>query len=560
MKIDKLFALTLLSSALAMATADAAPNIRSGIGDAGSNMRTIREQVGDKLRQQRIQEIQKDREADKKSRQGIDPRVEQTEKKQVHINKVIFTDSKVLNQQQLEGYQAQVVGKIMTIAEIKQWLAGINQYYTDHGYSVSQAIAAVDGETLKVQLLEPTVDKVTVTGNNTTKEHVIKDKVGIKEGDLVNLDEFRKNLQWFNVAHDVNVRVNFEPGTRYATTHVEEVVSEPNQFSASFWVDNYGQDNTGETRAGAVGVARSVFGYRDNVTLGTVHSEGTKAYFMTYELPVPGTQYLRMGIGGDYSETEIKNGSLSSLDLDGLFHDVYAYVKSPIYVSDNLISNATFQVAKKRSNSYISGWKMSQSDTSTASLTGDLLWLFDGGYLYNQIGLTKGLTAMGGDNSFTYFSYDGELNNTWSNGLFDRIKVSAGFSNQDSDIPSYEGFQIGGVNSVRGYDSSFLSGAKGFSVQIEGGYDISHWLNIPYTKSSRLFAFFDYGKVKDDSAIDKGNVEEAIYSTGIGLRVIGSRYWSADLTFAHRLADHPYEDDQLGKGKNEFMFMVKGGF
>ena len=74
-------------------------------------------------------------------------------------------------------------------------------------------------------------------------------------------------------------------------------------------------------------------------------------------------------------------------------------------------------------------------------------------------------------------------------------------------LSSSDRFYIGGANSVRGYEESFLSGEKGFSGSLT--------YNLPLNKKQtyRFYTFLDYGMVSGDSTLD----DHILASGGVGL-------------------------------------------
>lgn len=139
------------------------------------------------------------------------------------------------------------------------------------------------------------------------------------------------------------------------------------------------------------------------------------------------------------------------------------------------------------------------------------------------------------------------------------MRFDGGWSADQDKIPSSESFQLGGIYSVRGYESSFLCGAKGFSASAELGCDLAKTpLSLRSLPTSRAFVFFDYGRVFDDARQGGSGLRRPIYSTGFGLRVAADRFWEADLTGAWLLADHPYE--RAGEDTFKLLFSLKAKF
>lgn len=189
------------------------------------------------------------------------------------------------------------------------------------------------------------------------------------------------------------------------------------------------------------------------------------------------------------------------------------------------------------------------------SLSWDSLKLFAGGYLYNQLSVTKGAKLFDGTRSFWHFNYNGEFQQSFLDDFAVNVKAKAQYTEQDF-LPSSEQFQIGGVNSVRGYTEGMLVGDKGFAVMNELQYDLkplfkdTEWLN-----SAKVYTFFDFGHVyaKDSNNLKNDN-EAFIYSTGVGARVGLLDRLDANFTVAFPLKEHKYyESDE----DVEFLFFIQ---
>ena len=81
-------------------------------------------------------------------------------------------------------------------------------------------------------------------------------------------------------------------------------------------------------------------------------------------------------------------------------------------------------------------------------------------------------------------------------------------------------FYIGGANSVRGYEESFLSGSQGFTASLS-------WM-APLDKRRiwSAFAFVDYGRVFGDETTQAA-LDRTLVSTGLGVTVSYKNLYSS---------------------------------
>ena len=93
-------------------------------------------------------------------------------------------------------------------------------------------------------------------------------------------------------------------------------------------------------------------------------------------------------------------------------------------------------------------------------------------------------------------------------------------------------FYIGGMNTVRGYEESFISGDRGYSLGLE------YHMPLNTEKTLNGFAFLDYGWVTGGYAISGANT---LMSTGIGVT------WENNGYNASLLLGLPLKKDVGGK-------------
>ncbi|PKN49180.1 MAG: outer membrane protein assembly factor BamA, partial [Deltaproteobacteria bacterium HGW-Deltaproteobacteria-16] len=134
---------------------------------------------------------------------------------------------------------------------------------------------------------------------------------------------------------------------------------------------------------------------------------------------------------------------------------------------------------------------------------------------------------LGGDSSFTKY----EATSGWYYPLpwetTFHIKGAIGYvvENEDKKLPVYEKFYLGGLNTIRGFDSGKVSplekNIKGDEYSRVGGekmwYSNVEWI-FPIVKDIGLkgLVFFDLGNVYTDS--ETWDVADLRYSTGLGFR------------------------------------------
>jgi outer membrane protein insertion porin family len=134
---------------------------------------------------------------------------------------------------------------------------------------------------------------------------------------------------------------------------------------------------------------------------------------------------------------------------------------------------------------------------------------------------------LGGDSAFTkYEATSGWYYPLWWETTF-HVKGAIGYvaENEDKKLPVYEKFYLGGLNTIRGFDSGKVSPLElnpdGVTYSRVGGekmwYGNVEWI-FPIVKDIGLkgLVFFDLGNVYTDS--ETWDVGDLRYSTGLGFR------------------------------------------
>jgi len=552
-RVFTVFAVIISANGLLFAQSTPSEKLQSDI-DSGQRSSSLEEeyQKNKQEKEQKQEQFNKDVEKIGVSKEESKAK-NKNDEKNITLKEIKFSESDVLPQSFFDAIKKKYENTPISVNDIYSIITAINNEYLLKGYISSQAFLPeqdITGGVLFIGLVEGIVDKVNITGNKTTKESYIRRYIKFDEVDNLNAIETNAQIMQFNAENDAKARVVLSPGKVFGTSDVDLVIDEPERYSLSVFGDNAGQKETGLYRGGVYGSVRSLTGYRDIFNFGGVFSEGSKAYFASYEIPEPffGT---RVGAGFDYSNTQIVNGALQTLSVEGNYYDAYIYVKKPFYIRENTVSNVTFNAATKDGASYISGFQTQNTKSDILSLSADNTLMTSFGYIYNSLSYSQGMTIINGETNFEKLSYYGELYAGFlKNFGFDvKLKGQAGFDT----VPSSEQFSIGGASTVRGYSEGMLMGESGINASAELQYNLKFikWKYLDYT---RVFTFADYGIVYPINSTWPSDYETSLYSTGVGLKLGMFKYFEGGITWAFPLGRQRYYD----VAPNSILFIVSG--
>lgn len=281
--------LTLLAAPCLWATTAAAnaPAHPAGYNDSGVELNRTRQY----LERQRIaRKIQEGRNT--QPVEGAEG-PEEAQKGAVHflLKQVELPESQVLSQEELQKITGAYEGKDATLDDLYALVGKINALYQEKGYLTCRAFLAPqtirDGR-VKIELVEGKNGQVEVTGNRSTREKYITDRLHIEPGQISSMHRLNKDLLRFNATNDAQLRIALKAGKEPGTTDYVIAVQEPQKQVTGVFFDNAGSKTSGLYRAGLFWQDRDLSGNRDHLFLSTIRSEGMKAVAGSYSTPSTG--------------------------------------------------------------------------------------------------------------------------------------------------------------------------------------------------------------------------------------------------------------------------------
>ncbi len=454
--------------------------------------------------------------------------------------------------------------KKVSIADIKDMLAAMNTLYQKKGYITCRAYLPeqdISSGTLHIALFEGKVGNVEIKEAKSTRPGYVEKSLQIHKGDVFNRNDMEENLIRSNSSNNSKARLAIAPGDEDTMTTLDLIVNDENRFSGLMFTDNAGQESTGYYRGGIVATARRLAPchyIRDFATVGGIFSEGSTAAFGSYTL-TESTWGTAWTAGMDWSDTDMVNGDMSMLDIKGNFYNYNLGVKKFILTTKNNVASLNLTGNYKKGETDLSSVRIQETRTKLLTLGVDDLWLFNKGYFYGSLSVSRGwrnddyLASSDEDGgkiplNFWRGNFTSEIQYGFSQLLGVNSKMRAQLCNVNN-LPSSEQMQLGGVTSVRGYAEGMISGEQGISWSTELKINLeslfTRWQKV--VKKSELFLFYDCGRLDYGSggAVAALN-EKFIDSTGLGLRVTITDYVQASCTATFPLRTHP--GNEHGRG------------
>ncbi len=385
----------------------------------------------------------------------------------------------------------------------------------------------IKGGVVHINLSEGTAGEVNLSGNNSTRESYVRDRISLDGGEIPNIKKIDRDITRFNATNDAQLRIVMKTGKDFGTTDFEIILVEPQRSTVSVIVDNTGQESTGEWREGIFYNFRSLAGVRDLFSIGYTHTIGSNALNLSYEIPITtlGTKFRL-----DYSTngTEVKSGAYKNLIRS---HATYygATITHPLSVSLTNRSEWSLSLSNQKSvSTFEDVGNFSENKNLGAELAFSQFNYDVGSILYQRhayrIGKYKNLIDDTKDN-FGLYKFSGFVRKVQPHGQSLYGRIDAQLSSK-KDLPSPEQYYLGGFYSVRGYKEKIVEGNDGFSFSLEYAAPLNSQKNLS------AFAFLDGGKIINSPEYAENPF---LLSTGFGFKYSPLKNISANVTLGFPL-------------------------
>lgn len=424
---------------------------------------------------------------------------------------VRFSPSQVLSKEELDKISAPYVSRKITVNDLYELVNKINELYYEKGYIVCRAglpPQTISNGYVAIILVEGKTGNIDIFGNKSTKENYIRKRIDLTAGEVSKITDLNNSLLWFNGTNDIQMRVEMEAGDLPGTTDYNLNVYEPEKHQYSVFVDNAGSETSGEYRGGANYVNNSLFGYRDQLSVTGMGSDGTVSGAVSYSIPIT-KKGTRLGLNYSASTVEIVDGPLKDVDVEGESSSYGVTITHPLIVKSDKKLEISFDFAQQNSKTDFMGIPWVDDDVTryTAGIT--YTKYGDSSVFYNRHNFSMGSWESLTTNTKDFTKYDTVFmyQKVFKNNKMLSLRLNGQYSFDDY-LPSTDQFYVGGSYSVRGYTESFMGADSGVSLSAE--------FSLPFfKKKGDIFVFLDGGALYGENAFD----ENMIYSTGIGYRV-----------------------------------------
>jgi len=451
---------------------------------------------------------------------------------------VVTNPSQVLPASALAAITARYEGHEASFTELSRMIGEINQLYVAKGYVTARALLpaqTIENGVVRLLLVESRLDKVTITGRSHTRESFLRRSVPFNPGDIVRLQPLQHSLTELNLAGDLKVRAELQPGHDFGTTTIALRVQEPELLRSTVFADNLGREGVGRYRFGVLQSYSGLLGLADPVNIGFYWTGSTVDGSISYSYPLPWLG-LRVGPSFDVNHIALNSPSLRKFAITGRSEDASVRLGLPLWTTPRLQTLFSLTPHWKHSTVASKGVPLSETTVRSIDLSGELRLAEHRGVWAVHSITSGGFHNFGGDAPFVKEYASVTRNQDLTHGLLGTVRVT-GQMNFLSSLPSLEQVQIGGMSTVRGYPEGRQIGDRGYAATAELQYPppfphTPFW-GKPLGECIRGVVFFDHGAVYDSfrSAARPAGDDRYLTSTGLGLLIKLPRSVAARLDF-----------------------------
>lgn len=449
------------------------------------------------------------------------------------ITGIEFSGNTVFTSEQLMKEVFSQEGTVFNRQFFRNDLDRIQEKYHKEGYvMVRVSDVQIEGGNIYVMILEPRVNEVLIQGNAKTKDYVIRRELKVKQGELFNVVKFRHELgklQGLGYFEDVNVAFDEPEGEG---EKVDLILTVKEKRTASVGL-NVGYGTESGLSGGLTYSDTNMFGRGMMFEIG--FNEGQEAsYWTTFSSPYMDADTYGWRVGAryyTYDERYYYRHGRRQFDFDERTVSVFAGLGKKFSNEDwswyltlrrDDVNYSNLQRAIPGYEDDLTAW-----DGVNQTVEFQLTWdkrdeysPYPKGFVWDT-NLEQAVQVLGGE--YDYLKYwtqarlyvslnsvvEGlaDVGGMWSaeNPLLFAGRVRIG-SSTSRELPAFARYSLGGMNSLRGYNSRSFEGSNFYMGNFE--------LRVPIASAVSVVGFYDIGNA--DAEMDFKNYHD---DYGVGLRV-----------------------------------------
>lgn len=514
-----------------------------------------RTQVGEKFledetRRQQLETLQRQQ---KNVREKENFSVIPQEVRCFQVNQIEITGNTLLTKEEVSPIVQQYQGLCLGKEAINQLMRQLTDLYVSDGYITSRVyIPPQDLATgvLKLVVIEGFVQGISINNNSAEDRRKLWWAMPSDWGDHLKLPDIEQGLDQLNRVPSANAQMKLWPGDEVGSTHIHINNKTNDEVRGSIQLSNDGQESTGKQKIRFGVSADNVIGINDLSSLNFIGSENTNALSWSGSFP-----YRRWTFNLSHSYSEYLNILPQQTDLLGRSNTSSVASDYLLYRDTYRRFNLQSSVTVRRSERHILGVELRPQKLVpvrvAANLSGNHPWGFystELGYVHGTklFGATKDQIQASGVPQAQFYKID--FKTTLVVPFGQGYSFQSFFNGQyaDQDLYSSEQVHLGDQSSVRGTESTAVSGDRGFYIQNSvktSLFSLLRQVNLNsfpgWLPNMSLSVFSDYGQAR---ALSRRN-GQSIASAGLSSAIRISDFF-AEISWAKVIQSDKFSSGQ----------------
>lgn len=474
------------------------------------------------------------------------------------IHTVKVSGNSVLSYREISGVVNKYKDKCLGKEAINQLMQQLTSKYIDNGYVTSRVYIPpqdLSSGNLELIVVEGYVESVSINNNSEEDRRKLWWAMSPGWGKHLKLPEIEQALDQINSVQSANASMKLWPGQKTGSTHVQIINNHEDEFRGEISLSNDGQKDTGQYRTRLSLYGDNLIGINDGFSGSIITSENTNALSLSLGVP-----FRWWTFNASHSYSEYLNVLPENTDLFGQSNTTTINSDYLVFRDQSRRINAAISLTHRYSERHLLGIQLQPQRQVPVRFSVNFSQNNTWGFYSAEIGYSQGTRLLGSDEDADdmpesapksqFQKQDVRIVMGAPIGLFSYQMTMAG-QNSDSPLYSSEQIHLGDQSSVRGTETTFASGDKGFYVQntlsLSGSQLAnSHLKNYSWLNAVGFRMFSDYGRVWSDF----GASAEYGASAGIG---VSSRLWRLNIDASW---SELFDASGNNAGQNVFLFSL----
>lgn len=384
------------------------------------------------------------------------------------LKDVKITGTTIFKPEEFAPLYKKYIDKEVTFKEINEIVDQVKVKYKEKGYLTTNAYIPeqqILGGVIEIRVLEGKMGKLLIEGNKWFTKHLIEKYFHAKKNGILNIQTLQRDLLRLNQNPDLEVRAVISPGQEPQTSDITLKITDHFPYHVGGGADDMGTRFSGHYRASVFGRSTNFTSNNDFIFFDSVVSADSSGDFMSYVVPID-TRGTKFGFDLSYFTSKIGR-EFRDFDIVGNTWNYTPHMTGEIYLSESLQISADaglkIESVKKFIHADIANQEQLRIPYFKLDITRTDSFLGGGQTSFSpevQFGTGGGfLGASSEDNPKAsrpgtdgyYFKYLHSLRRIQRMPWESYILMRHQFQAVSHTLPASEQFQLGGMNSVRGY-------------------------------------------------------------------------------------------------------------